>query len=210
MKNRLMQGMRLFNKRPEYERLVVTLIVMILVFFIWLFWCAKPLSYKIQADSEKIAQFTKNIAVLSSDYQHYQRIDQAPASKVQHQILLLQAQLTQLQHHPMLLKKIVKTPAELHELFRELSKTDTMLSFGSVQEIDVSTAATPQVDALFSRKVAIDVHGGYFEILAYLKYLESLPWYMSFDSLDYQVAEYPNAKVRVVLSVLSTQGGVGG
>ncbi len=48
----------------------------------------------------------------------------------------------------------------------------------------------------------IEFSGDYFETIRYLQYLDQLPWFLSFDSLQYKVDEYPNANVKVAITVL--------
>lgn len=49
----------------------------------------------------------------------------------------------------------------------------------------------------------IDFDGDYFATLRYLRALEQLPWQFAWDSIDYEVVEYPRSVVRLRLHTLS-------
>ncbi len=48
----------------------------------------------------------------------------------------------------------------------------------------------------------IEFSGGYLATLRYLQALEALPWRFFWDSVDYEVVEYPDSKVRLRLHTL--------
>jgi MSHA biogenesis protein MshJ len=49
----------------------------------------------------------------------------------------------------------------------------------------------------------IDFDGDFFATLRYLRTLERLPWQFAWDSIDYEVIEYPRSTVRLRLHTLS-------
>lgn len=49
--------------------------------------------------------------------------------------------------------------------------------------------------------------GDYFSTMNYLQAIESLPWKISWDRLEYKVIEYPTAEVTLQIHILSNQGG---
>lgn len=51
------------------------------------------------------------------------------------------------------------------------------------------------------------VEGAYFDVLAYLEALESIPWRFHWEMLGYQVEEYPNATVTLQLQTYSAERG---
>lgn len=65
-------------------------------------------------------------------------------------------------------------------------------------------------DDLFKHGVVIEVLGDYASTVLYLQAVESLPRRFFWESLDYEVTEYPTARVTLTLRSLSTQEGVVG
>ncbi|NJN51950.1 MAG: hypothetical protein HC809_09430, partial [Gammaproteobacteria bacterium] len=57
--------------------------------------------------------------------------------------------------------------------------------------------------ALFRHPLQVELEGGYFEVQSYLADLESSNWKFAWRTLDYQVAEYPRAKVLIEIETLS-------
>ena len=56
---------------------------------------------------------------------------------------------------------------------------------------------------LFKHALNITITGSYFETLDYLKSLESLAWHINWNSIDYQVDDYPLAITTFQIYTLS-------
>ncbi|OMH39526.1 hypothetical protein [Motiliproteus sp. MSK22-1] len=60
---------------------------------------------------------------------------------------------------------------------------------------------------LYRHDMKLVVEGGFFDVLSYLQALEQLPQGFFWDSIDYQVEEYPKAQVSLKVHTLSTEQG---
>lgn len=60
-------------------------------------------------------------------------------------------------------------------------------------------------ERLFKHTFDIELRGDYFSTLAYMQKLEALPWRLYWDTLDYQVVNYPQATIKIQLHILSNQ-----
>lgn len=56
---------------------------------------------------------------------------------------------------------------------------------------------------VYRHAMKLTLQGDYFSTLAYLKSLESLPWRIHWDSIDYQVKKYPQAETHIQVYTLS-------
>ena len=56
---------------------------------------------------------------------------------------------------------------------------------------------------MYRHGMALTLQGDYFSTLNYLKALEALPWRIHWDSIAYQVKDYPIAETRVQVYTLS-------
>ena len=56
---------------------------------------------------------------------------------------------------------------------------------------------------VYQHAMKLTLQGDYFSTLTYLKSLENLPWRIHWDSIDYQVKEYPQAETRIQVYTLS-------
>ncbi len=60
---------------------------------------------------------------------------------------------------------------------------------------------------VYKHKIELEFRGTYFNTIAFLGHLEKLPWHLYWDHLDYQVLNYPEAKVVARFYILSNQKG---
>lgn len=56
---------------------------------------------------------------------------------------------------------------------------------------------------VYRHSMNLTVRGDYFSTLNYLKALENLPWRIHWDSIDYNVKDYPQAETRIQVYTLS-------
>ena len=69
--------------------------------------------------------------------------------------------------------------------------------------------ATPLLDVkqhdptIYKHELIITLFGDYINTLNYLKVLEALPWAIALDSIDYEVKDYPMAKITLHIVMLS-------
>lgn len=56
---------------------------------------------------------------------------------------------------------------------------------------------------VYRHAIAMTLQGDYFSTLNYLKALENLPWRIHWDSIAYQVKDYPMAETRIQVYTLS-------
>lgn len=74
-------------------------------------------------------------------------------------------------------------------------------------ELDESGKVIEQV-GVFKHSVVVALEGKYFDVVSYLRALESLPWKIYWQGVDYEVLTYPKAKVLIEVYTLSTEEGV--
>ncbi len=204
MKQFLAQATLLFNQCCWQLRLLLIALIAILIFLFCLLCGFEPLAHQIHLISLKTQQIKNNVSVLELSDEDYESIGQTPRSLTEKKIELLNTQLLKLQGQPLLAKKIVLSSADLQKFLQAISKPDFMLSFDNVKKLEAVHDIHHQAGPVFRQNILIEFQGSYFNTLHYLSYLESLPWYMSFDSFEYEVTQYPNAKIDLKLSVLST------
>lgn len=188
MKDLLMTLTILFNKLDERMRLIITLSLMLFIFLAWLFLLFMPLSRTVTAHTQKINTAKKNIVTLKALYKDNELIIQSPTQTLEQQMRALEKKLLDSKKRVLEIKKIIGTPEDLRNALQAISKMPPSASLNQIQ--------------VENNKIKVDFSSNYFETIQYLQYLEKLPWYLSFDSLDYQVEEYPNAKVKLVINVL--------
>jgi MSHA biogenesis protein MshJ len=106
-------------------------------------------------------------------------------------------------------------PDEMAGVLRELVRAEPGLALVRLEALaaepvlvgDMPAAAAPVPSearpALFKHGMVIELRGDYLATLRYLESLEALPWRFFWDGLDYEVVDYPRARVRIELHSLS-------
>lgn len=108
-------------------------------------------------------------------------------------------QLTRLQSQPV-------EPLIHHRVTQEANtKTAKQGAEGASQNTtDRNSKPLPEV---YKHGLEIVFHGSYNSTLSYLKKLEQLPWKFYWDEVEYEVIEYPKAKIMVRIHTLSLDKG---
>jgi len=63
------------------------------------------------------------------------------------------------------------------------------------------------LQGVYQHRMELEFRGTYFNAIAFLGHLEKLPWHLYWDHLDYQVLNYPEARVLLRFYVLSNEKG---
>lgn len=109
-------------------------------------------------------------------------------------------------------------PAEMTRVLKQILLQQAGLRLVRLESLPVEplfeTPEGVQVESegedLFKHGVVIEVLGDYASTVLYLQAVETLPRRFFWESLDYEVTEYPTARVTLTLRSLSTQEGVVG
>ena len=62
-------------------------------------------------------------------------------------------------------------------------------------------------EKVYKHRLVIEMEGTFSGTVDYLESLESLPWQLYWDEIDYQVARYPLARVKILLYSLGPEEG---
>jgi MSHA biogenesis protein MshJ len=156
------------------------------------------------------------------------------ANEVESSVLRMQAHLERLRNTPILdpnepvrddIQKIVAQKDIIDDRIRGL--TDTLVSAENMPKvlesmltqdrtlklISLENSAGESVVIndefsdvdLFRHGVTIHMQADYPAVMAYLTRLDSMPWKLYWESLDYNVAEYPTGDLRLEVFTLSTR-----
>ncbi len=97
-------------------------------------------------------------------------------------------------------------PAHLMtEVLGNILKQNSGLELVKLETLAVSTLSESDKDNnwVYRHGLSYTFSGNYFNTLNYLKALEALPWRFNWDSINYQVKEYPIAEVTLRVYTLS-------
>ncbi|MBT8428512.1 MAG: hypothetical protein KJN79_01230, partial [Gammaproteobacteria bacterium] len=104
------------------------------------------------------------------------------------------------------------SPQDMARFLEQLLVQESQLTMLRLQTLDVkpllaggadTTGAMRQQAVLHRHGFAIEFSGSYLATLNYLEALEGLPWRIFWDSVSYEVLDYPKSIVRLKLHTLS-------
>ncbi|MGZ5007976.1 MAG: hypothetical protein ACXWFI_09595 [Methylobacter sp.] len=79
----------------------------------------------------------------------------------------------------------------------------TLIKLDTLPVTTLMESKQPQSNPVYKHGLAITFSGSYLNTLNYLKALESLPWHFVWESIDYQVKNYPTAETTIKAYTLS-------
>ncbi|MGZ8222992.1 MAG: hypothetical protein ACXWT0_15205 [Methylobacter sp.] len=83
------------------------------------------------------------------------------------------------------------------------NKQLNLIKLDTLPVATLSKSQQPQLNPIYKHGLAITFSGSYLDTLNYLKALESLPWQFIWESIDYQVTNYPTAETTIRAYTLS-------
>lgn len=107
-------------------------------------------------------------------------------------------------------------PAEMVRVLKELLTRETSLQLIRLESLpaeplfapdDTESGSAPSRIPIFRHGLSIEMVGDYLSTLRYLEAVEKLPWKFFWESLSYDVIEYPRGRIRLKVLSLSTEEG---
>jgi MSHA biogenesis protein MshJ len=102
-------------------------------------------------------------------------------------------------------------PSQMAQLLEEVLQSSTKLELVSLSSLQPETLVPQntvngiETEGFFLHPVRIELTGQYFDILDYLELLESMPMQYFWRSYQYQVEEYPQARLIMEVYTLSSR-----
>jgi MSHA biogenesis protein MshJ len=79
----------------------------------------------------------------------------------------------------------------------------TLIKLDTLPAATLLDSKQPQQNPVYKHGLVITFSGSYLDTLNYLKALEALPWHFIWESIDYQVKDYPTAETTIKAYTLS-------
>ncbi len=121
----------------------------------------------------------------------------------------LKAQYSRLQEQVMLGDKKFVPPSLMALALSDMLKQNQQLKLIKLESLPLTTllAEKQQRHPIYKHGLVMTFTGTYTATVTYLKALETLPWAIVWDSIDYQVKDYPMAEITVHVVTLSFEEG---
>ncbi|MCR6653927.1 MAG: hypothetical protein NVV73_21640 [Cellvibrionaceae bacterium] len=213
-----------FEALAMRERLLIVGAVLALVYLLWEMLLVYPMTKEMQllVARERVAKqqiqvteaeitVLKNITSKDPNIELRQEIAdlQAKLEGVDQQLDTLAVGLVPAHELPKIMHGILSKTGKL-KIEQLITLPPEMLSLsGNVKKVEATSAEPVQKGAsIYRHSVVLNLSGDFASVVQYLRELESGDWRFYWESLRYQVTEYPQAKVRLRVFTLSSQRGV--
>jgi MSHA biogenesis protein MshJ len=168
----------------------------------------ESLNSAIASDQAEIRRLNDEQNLLSAGLAH------DPAAKQRAAVELARQQIRQLQEQLDGATRSMISPRDMARFLEHLLSQESELRMTRLKTFDPVPLLGDEVEnkgqrsdrkpaAVHRHAFEIEFDGDYFATLRYLRALERLPWQFAWDSIDYEVVEYPRSAVRLRLHTLS-------
>ncbi len=230
MKEKWGQLKHRFESFEKRERLLIVGAMAAVIYLLWDFMLLQPMAKEMQILNarERVAQ--QAIQVTEAEITVLQGITkQDPNAALRHEIQALNNKLARLdeqldtlavglvpaQQLPKIMHDVLsKTGSLTIEHLATLPPQELALSASARRDIQATDAAADDAPAsqgnvkLYKHSVVLNMSGDFPAVVQYLRALERSDWRFYWESLNYKVASYPQAKIRIRVFTLSSQRGV--
>lgn len=201
------------------ERILVLFAVSVVLIMSWLSIFMDPLQERQKAADQQIEKFKKTITSLEEQIEVINqrgledpdRENRALVAQLEQDVAKLDARIEQVSDfliHP------VQMTQAVHDIF-ERNKRLTLVKLESLPATGLLKIQNPLATNNISELIAnvykhdmiIELSGSYLDTVEYLKQMEQLPWNFSWDSVIFEVDEFPKSSVKIKLHTLSMDEG---
>ncbi|WP_250656574.1 hypothetical protein [Alkalimarinus coralli] len=193
------------------ERVIVVSALAVGILFIWGQLFFFPLQDRYKHASNAIRSIDQQQLALEQQIEQLSRqLADDPNRELHAQRDALQRQLAEMKDQIEGQLSGLIAPEKMADVLRTLLNEQKKLKLVSLKNLPVTPfnpideSVNDQDTALFSHSMELVLDGEYFDVLAYIKRLEQLKGF-NWQMLNYDVVEYPKARVTVKIRTLSLE-----
>ncbi len=193
-----------FMSKREQILVVASLFLLVLMLWYVLIWSAiesKQKTYK-----SELARIKQEVVVLQSDVTLQNgRIAKDPNKMIEQKREQLRQAIKKLDVELGVYSKQLLTARGMMKALKDITVDASGIEIKAVDVLpDEQQEGTEDSEhPLYRHGVRITFIANYFSTMAYLEKMESLPWRLFWDRLDYQVTKYPESEVLLQVHTLS-------
>jgi MSHA biogenesis protein MshJ len=196
-----------FEALTQREKIIVISAVLVGLWACWDNFLYQPSHKKQKALLQELTSLKQQISsqqLIATTLENSPHTD--PNLNNQNQLAQLKAEYKHQQELMQQGDKIFVPPHLMVVALSDILNQNKQLTLIKLDTLPVATllkSKQPQADSIYKHGLAITFSGSYLDTLNYLKALESLPWHFIWESIDYQVKDYPTAEVTIRAYTLS-------
>ncbi|MDP2573001.1 type 4a pilus biogenesis protein PilO [Vibrio penaeicida] len=197
-----------FSALSSREKWLITAGGWVAIFFIILTFFLEP-SFKVKASqNSEYSSLTQSIKTTKDLIATVNKqLGTDPNKEVDEELARLKKHSQQLSERLDLLVESLVTPSQMAELLENVlvsSKGLKLESLNSLPAEPIIAGGSSQAVGYYIHPVKIEITGRYFDIKNYLIELESMPTTYFWRSYQYQVEDYPSARLVLIVYTLGT------
>jgi MSHA biogenesis protein MshJ len=195
-----------FQILTSREKFILTTTVAIVLWSAWdrSFW--SPLKQQENLLLNELSNLNQQLSVQQQTATKLQGNSAAdPKMAIKFKLTQLNSELTRLQNHMALEGEKFVPPRLMAKVLNDLLNQNQQLLLIKLDTLPVTTLRTEknQFFPVYKHGLILTFSGVYSDTLTYLKSIESLPWRITWDSIEYQVKNYPLAETTIRAYTLS-------
>ncbi len=195
-----------FNSLTGREKIIICSTLLVLVWATWDTYFYQPLSVQHKLVLTELA--TANVQLLAkqqlaTQIENAGKTDPDKANRLN--LLQLKEQQAKLQKQMGLGEKKFVPAHLMAKVLQDLLQYNKGLKLLKLETIPVTTLSVTgqQQSWVYLHGLSITLSGNFFNTLDYLKSMESLPWRINWEAIEYKVKKYPLAETRLRVYTLS-------
>lgn len=199
-----------FESLTSREKIIVFVALLAALWSSWDNLFYQPISLKQNTLTQQLSNINSQLASqqqVEAQLENNNKTD--PNAVNQAKLLELKTQYSGLQEQIMFGDKKFVPASLMAKALSDMLKQNQQLTLVKLDTLPTSTLldAKQQHHPIYKHGLAITFTGNYTDTVNYLKALEALPWAIVWDSIDYQVKEYPVAEITIHVVTLSFEEG---
>jgi len=195
-----------FEALTNREKIILVFAVLAGIWFGWDYLFYQPTQKKHQALQQKLTSLKQQatdqqLALIKLE--NSRNID--PNLNNRNKLTALKAEHSRLQELMMHDKSLVPPQLMAIALSDILNRNNqlSLIKLDTLPATALTESKQSQPNKIYKHGLSITFSGSYLDTLNYLKALESLPWHFIWESIDYQVIDYPTAETTIRVYTLS-------
>ena len=198
--------LELFENLTQREKFIVLALLLVTLGGSWNLFFYQPIAQRQQALQQQQLTLNNQKALQQVAANRQKSVSADPNSYNQKKLDELKSQSAYQQKQIMLLGlKSFVSASSMADILNAVLTEIKLLKLLNLETLP----ATPLLDVkqhdptIYKHELIITLFGDYINTLNYLKVLEALPWAIALDSIDYEVKDYPMAKITLHIVMLS-------
>lgn len=224
MNARIAQWSERYDALSFRERSLVFAAIVVVLFMIWDNALLQPQQLKQKKYVSQMQGLNQQLEILNDKVTTMsEELHGGESRRVQNRIIELHSLLSGLERKQENLTVEFIRPAQMAKVLRDMLNNESKLSLTRLESLgvkplfppvehngvanDSSQVAQANQPNIYKHAMRVIFEGDFNSTLHYLRALESMPWRFYWDNVEYQVLEYPVARVIISVHTLSLHKG---